>query len=123
MDKKLFGFYNRMTQCYDDFVVFESLDSLRNYYSAVYQIFLDRNNEDFQFADYILYPHDYTLVFLGDLKAVPNNPVDCVKFRYDDLGDFNDLIYNYKKESDKDVKRDSDAYDSEPVYSSQSPRS
>lgn len=114
-----------MTHCYDDFVVFNDLDSLRNYYSAVYQIFLDRNNEDFQFADYILYPHDYTLVFLGDLKVVPNNPVDCVKFRYDDLGDFNDLIYNYKKESDNDVKResDSDAYDSEPVYSDRSPRS
>ena len=121
MNKKLYGFYNRKTLVYDDFVIFESLDSFKNYYRAVYELMLTGKYTDYQFADYILYPHDYNVSFLGDLISVPKNPVDCTSYKFVDLGDFSDLL-NIMKESDDNGKRE-DVYHSEQIYSDSSPRS
>lgn len=118
----LYGMYNRKTLCFDDFVIFKSLDDLTDYYRALYDLFISGKYTDFQFADFVLYPFDYTVYEIVRLDKIPHNSCDCIKdIVCEPRGDFSDLL-NIKKESDDDGKRESDIYDSESVYSDSEPR-
>lgn len=117
MKKQLFGFFNRKTLCYEDFAVFDDLDSLVDYEKALYSLRLSGKYPEFEFANFILYPEDYTLVLLCDLRLDSVQPADTCSLLYKSYGDFIDLIREEKKDEE------SDDYDSEPVYSGTSPRS
>lgn len=122
MKKYIFGFFNRKTLCYEDFVIFDDFSSLVDYEKALYTLRVSCKYPEFEFSNYILYPEDYTLLLLGELRLDSVQPADTCSLLFKSYGDFNDVL-GLKKESDDDVERDSDSYDSEPIYSSKSPRS
>lgn len=120
--KYVFGFYNRKTQCFEDFSIFASINELADYYKALYTLFESKKYPDFEFANFILYPYDYSVFRFDSVHFAPVNPINALIPDFKEYGDFVDIL-GIKKESDDDVERDSDDYDSEPVYSSQSSRS
>lgn len=122
MKKCLFGFFNRKTLCYEDFVVFDDFSTLVDYEKALYQLRISGKYPDFEFSNYILYPEDYTLLLLGYLRLDSVQPADTCSLVYESYGDFSDVL-GIKKESDNNGERESDIYDSEQVYSDSSPRS
>lgn len=122
MKKFLFGFFNRKTLCYEDFVIFDDFSSLVDYVKALYTLRVSGKYPEFEFTNYILYPEDYTLLLLGELRLDSVQPADTCSLVYKSYGDFDDVL-GIKKVSDDNVERETDICDSEPVYSSSSPRS
>lgn len=122
MRKHIFGYYNRKADCFEHFAIFDSFDQLVDYDNTLVRCSTSDQCKGFEFANYILYPADYTLYDLGLVDYCPSTPVDWFTGSFNSLGDYNDCL-GLKKESDYNVERDSDSCDSEPIYSSQSPRS
>lgn len=122
MNKKIYGYFNRITHVYDNVQLFDD-----DYSMTEYNLFLrDRynalsNSEDTElkvqakcFADYIIYPKDYDVYFLGDVNLCPVNPIDVVSSGFKLVGNLDDLINDLLKRL-KELSSDVESRDSEAV--------
>ena len=100
MKKQLFGFFNRKTDSYEGFVIFDDIHALLDYERALYRCSKSKECDNFQFADYILYPEDFSIFCLGFVDYTPNSYLDWLTPAFENCGDFDVLLGDGKNESE-----------------------
>lgn len=118
MRKYIYGYYNRKTNSYEHFAIFDDVKQLIDYEGALYRCSRNSECKDFEFQGYTLYPNDYSVFCLGTIDYAPSNHLDWLKIAFENLGDF-DVLLGVHEDFKGDVEdvEDSDCYDSEPIYS------
>lgn len=104
MKKQLFGFFNRKTDSYEGFVIFDNIDALLDYEKALFRCSKSKECDNFQFADYILYPEDFSIYCLGFVDYTPSSYLDWLTPAFENFGDFDDLLGDDRDESNDSEK-------------------